>query len=189
MFILRLNLVLTYGIPPEFRGGVHLFIYETAIRHRACPEFIGSRNNIADRVWGVWHCAGVYLDRSASPKQLHISVTVGVANPSHVLGEESCEGQSKGRPDKLPALLFDFQQRTTELRGISWGRLWLILWLGVVWIKVLPKETLSAIKWRLSSPGSTMLYYRYRTSCLLYQWGVWESTFNGQWGYLNWQNP
>ena len=28
--ILRLNLVLTYGIPPEFRGGVHLFIY---IRH------------------------------------------------------------------------------------------------------------------------------------------------------------
>ena len=22
----RLNLVLTYGIPPEFRGGVHLFI-------------------------------------------------------------------------------------------------------------------------------------------------------------------
>ena len=25
--ILRLNLVLTYAIPPEFRGGVHLFIY------------------------------------------------------------------------------------------------------------------------------------------------------------------
>ena len=25
--ILRLNLVLTYGIPPEFHGGVHLFIY------------------------------------------------------------------------------------------------------------------------------------------------------------------
>ena len=25
--ILRLNLVLTYGIPPKFRGGVHLFIY------------------------------------------------------------------------------------------------------------------------------------------------------------------
>ena len=24
--ILRLNLVRTYGIPPEFRGGVHLFI-------------------------------------------------------------------------------------------------------------------------------------------------------------------
>ena len=24
--ILRLNLVLTYGIPPEFRGGVHIFI-------------------------------------------------------------------------------------------------------------------------------------------------------------------
>ena len=25
--ILRLNLVLTYGIPLEFRGGVHLFIF------------------------------------------------------------------------------------------------------------------------------------------------------------------
>ena len=25
--LLRLNLVLTYGIPPEFRGGVHIFIY------------------------------------------------------------------------------------------------------------------------------------------------------------------
>ena len=24
---IRLNLVLTYGVPPEFRGGVHLFIY------------------------------------------------------------------------------------------------------------------------------------------------------------------
>ena len=33
--ILRLNLVLTYGIPPEFRGGVH---YETAIRHRVSPQ-------------------------------------------------------------------------------------------------------------------------------------------------------
>ena len=43
--ILRLlDLVLTYyGIPPEFRGGVHLFIC-TAIRHRVNPEFIGSRN-------------------------------------------------------------------------------------------------------------------------------------------------
>ena len=28
-------------IPPGFRGGVH---YETAIRHRVSPEFIGSRN-------------------------------------------------------------------------------------------------------------------------------------------------
>ena len=43
IFILRLNLVLTYEIPPEFRGGVHLFI-KTAIRHRISPEFIGSRN-------------------------------------------------------------------------------------------------------------------------------------------------
>ena len=41
--IFRLNLVLTYGIPPEFRGGVHFF-FLTAIRHRVIPEFIGSLN-------------------------------------------------------------------------------------------------------------------------------------------------
>ena len=41
--ILRLNLVLTYGTPPEFGGGVHLFI-QTAIRHWVSPEFIGLRN-------------------------------------------------------------------------------------------------------------------------------------------------
>ena len=42
--ILRLNLVFTYGIPPELRGGVHLF--KTAIRHRVCLEFNGSRNYV-----------------------------------------------------------------------------------------------------------------------------------------------
>ena len=41
--ILRVNLVLTYGIPPEFRGGVHLLI-STAKRNRVSPEFIGSYN-------------------------------------------------------------------------------------------------------------------------------------------------
>ena len=42
--ILRLNLVLTCEIPPEFRGGVHFFtVFKTAIRHRVSPEFIGSR--------------------------------------------------------------------------------------------------------------------------------------------------
>ena len=40
--ILRLNLVLTYGIPPDFRDGVHLF-FLTAVRHRVSPELIGSR--------------------------------------------------------------------------------------------------------------------------------------------------
>ena len=29
-----------YGIPPDFRGGVYLFIL-TVIRHRVSPEFIG----------------------------------------------------------------------------------------------------------------------------------------------------
>ena len=43
--IVRLNLVLIYGISPEFRGGVQFFI-QTAIRHRVSSEFIGSRNCI-----------------------------------------------------------------------------------------------------------------------------------------------
>ena len=38
--ILRLNLVFSYGIPPEFRGGVHLFII-TTISHRVNPELSG----------------------------------------------------------------------------------------------------------------------------------------------------
>ena len=37
----RTILVLTYGIPPEFRCDVHLYI-EAAIRYRAIPESIGS---------------------------------------------------------------------------------------------------------------------------------------------------
>ena len=41
--ILRLSLVLTYGISPEFRGAVSSYIFKTAIRHRVSPEFIGSR--------------------------------------------------------------------------------------------------------------------------------------------------
>ena len=41
--MLRLNLVLTHGIPTDFYGGVHL-LFKTAIRHWVSPEFIGSRN-------------------------------------------------------------------------------------------------------------------------------------------------
>ena len=35
--------MLTYGIPPEFRGGVH-YLFKTSIRHRVSPVFIGSCN-------------------------------------------------------------------------------------------------------------------------------------------------
>ena len=42
--LLRLNLALTYGIPPEFCGGVQMFIL-LAIRHWVGPEFVGSRNH------------------------------------------------------------------------------------------------------------------------------------------------
>ena len=40
---LRLNLVLTHGIPPEFRDGVHILV-PTYIRHRVSPELTGSYN-------------------------------------------------------------------------------------------------------------------------------------------------
>ena len=40
--ILRINLVLTYGIPPAFRGGVYLFIPPTAIE--SVPSFIRSHD-------------------------------------------------------------------------------------------------------------------------------------------------
>ena len=43
VFILRLNLVLTYGIPPEFRRA-SIYLFQTDIRHRVSLEFIGSRN-------------------------------------------------------------------------------------------------------------------------------------------------
>ena len=33
-----------HGIPPEFRCGVHLFIYTAIRHHRVSPEFMGSRN-------------------------------------------------------------------------------------------------------------------------------------------------
>ena len=41
----RLNLVLTCGITPETRGGLHYLIY-TAIRHQASTKLIGLRNCI-----------------------------------------------------------------------------------------------------------------------------------------------
>ena len=44
--LIRLNLMLTYGTIPQFRGRVHLFI-STAIRQRVSPEFIGSRNCVS----------------------------------------------------------------------------------------------------------------------------------------------
>ena len=42
------ELTRTYGIPTDFRGGVHIFI-KTAIRYRASPEFMGSRNCVPMR--------------------------------------------------------------------------------------------------------------------------------------------
>ena len=36
-------MVLTHGIPPDFHGGVHLFLH-TAILQRVSPEFVESRD-------------------------------------------------------------------------------------------------------------------------------------------------
>ena len=40
--ILRLNLVRTCGIPPEFSAAASIYLFKTSIRHRLSPEFIGS---------------------------------------------------------------------------------------------------------------------------------------------------
>ena len=42
--VLRLNLVLTYGIPPEFRGGVHLFIFKPSYAIGSVPSSSGDAN-------------------------------------------------------------------------------------------------------------------------------------------------
>ena len=44
--ILRLKLVLTYGIPPECRGGVYLFILNRHTPSGQSHEFVGSRDSL-----------------------------------------------------------------------------------------------------------------------------------------------
>ena len=62
--ILRLNLVLTHGIPPEFRGGVHLFIYN---RHTPSDQ---------SRVYRVTQLRtdGVYCRESAGTGPVDLKV-------------------------------------------------------------------------------------------------------------------
>ena len=73
--ILRLNLVRTYGIPPEFRGGVHLFVL-----NRHTPS-------VQSRVYRVTHCLrtdGVHCREFAGTGPVNLKV---VAN-------ECCLGRS-----------------------------------------------------------------------------------------------
>ena len=44
--MLRLNLLLTHGIPPVFQDGVHILLYNTVYRHGVSPKFIMSRNYV-----------------------------------------------------------------------------------------------------------------------------------------------
>ena len=73
--ILRLNLVLTYGIPPEFRGGVHLFIYNrhtpssqsrvyrvTQLRTDGVQEGERVDRLCTERHPGVWNNGGLEND-------------------------------------------------------------------------------------------------------------------------------
>ena len=50
--IIRLNLALTYGILPEFRGGVHLFIYN---RHTPSGHSCSSSINSINSYFGTWY--------------------------------------------------------------------------------------------------------------------------------------
>ena len=71
----RLNMVLTYGISPEFRGGVHLFIY-----NRDTP--LGQ-----SRVYRVTQLRtdGVYCRESAGTGPLNLKV----------VSDECCLGRSR----------------------------------------------------------------------------------------------
>ena len=72
--ILRLNLVLTYGIPPEFRDGVHLFMYN---RHTSSGQSRVYRVTQL-RTDGV-HCresAGTGKPQGSSERVLPWQVTV-----------------------------------------------------------------------------------------------------------------
>ena len=57
--ILRLNLVLTYGIPPDFRGGVHVYIYSSTKNAFINPE-LGQEKHCKS-FWGVPSCARHYI--------------------------------------------------------------------------------------------------------------------------------
>ena len=62
--ILRLTLVLTYGIPPEFRGGVH---YETAIH-------TPSGQSQVDRITQLLRTDGVHCRESAGTGPVNLKV-------------------------------------------------------------------------------------------------------------------
>ena len=63
--ILRLNLVPTYGIPPEFHGGVHLFIY-----NRHTP----SGQSRVYRVTQIMRTDGVHCRESAGTGPVNLKV-------------------------------------------------------------------------------------------------------------------
>ena len=83
--ILKLNLVLTRGIKPDFRGGVHLFIL-TAIRHRVSPEFIGSRNCVP-MAFTARESAGIgpVVLKVVVPLQVTVDQLMCASLPSHPL--------------------------------------------------------------------------------------------------------
>ena len=74
--ILKLNLVLAYGIPPEFRGGVHLFMYN---RHTPSGQ---------SRVYRVTQLRtdGVHCRESAGTGPVNLNV----------VPNECCIGRSHG---------------------------------------------------------------------------------------------
>ena len=55
--ILRLNLVLTYGVIPS-SAAVSIYLFKTAIRHLVISEFVGSRN-----------CVPMAFTAESSPEQ------------------------------------------------------------------------------------------------------------------------
>ena len=99
---LKLNLVLTYGIPPEFRGGVHLFIYN---RHTLSGQ---------SRVYRVMHLrtGGVHCREPAGTGPVNLKV----------VPNECCLGRSPWTATNI-RLFFP-----TPTIGMKWACRNLLIW-------------------------------------------------------------
>ena len=88
--IFRLNLVLTYGIPPEFRGGAH-FLFKTTMQFAigSVPSSSGhaiARLNEGPRLQQKRDENGAKLNERITREIRHVTVVSSVANFSPLTG-------------------------------------------------------------------------------------------------------
>ena len=67
--------MLTYGVPPEFRGGINLFISNRDNSHRLSPELIGSRISVpmafVNAYGGLNQCIDAFAELARNPVSKH----------------------------------------------------------------------------------------------------------------------